>query len=32
MESGFFIKRIPPALPVGAKKFYLCIEKENLQC
>ena len=27
-----FVKRIPPALPVRAKKFYFCVEKENLQC
>ena len=31
--SGIFlVERIPPALPVSAEKFYLCVEKKNLQC
>ena len=30
--AAFFVQRIPPALPVRAKKFYFCVEKGNLQC
>jgi hypothetical protein len=26
-----FVERLPPAMRVSRKKFYLCIEKENLQ-
>ena len=26
-----FVERLPPAMRVSRKKFYLCVEKENLQ-
>ena len=32
--NGFlflFVERLPPAMRVSRKKFYLCVEKENLQ-
>lgn len=29
--SAVFVERLPPAMRVSRKKFYLCVEKENLQ-
>lgn len=32
-ENGLirFVERLPPAMRVSRKKFYLCVEKKNLQ-
>ena len=29
--GGVFVERLPPAMRVSRKKFYLCVEKKNLQ-